>query len=312
MPNYFQINRRDLDFVLFEHLKVQDLQAHEKFEDFGRDELDMILTEGEKFSREVLGPMNQDADRIGATFADGQVTMPPGAKEAYTLAAENGWISPTQNPEFGGMGLPSTVGAALNEMTLAGCTSLSLAMGLSVGTGHLIETFGTDEQKAMYIEKLYTGEWTGCMDLTEPGAGSFLADVRTTATPIDGEDSYLVEGVKCFITSGDHDMTENIIHAVLARLPGGLPGTKGLGLFIVPKYLVNPDGSVGEDNDVVCGGIEHKMGIHGSPTCTINFGEKGQCKGWLVGTEPNQGMRQMFQLMSWSPLVMKHLTPSTR
>lgn len=297
MANYFYINKRDLDFVLFEHLRVQDLD-HEKFSDFGREEYDMILAEGIKFSREVLGPLNQDGDRIGATYKDGVVTMPPGCKEAFKLAGENGWISPTMNPEDGGMGLPSVIGTAINEMALAANAGLSLTFGLTAGVGHLIAGFGTEEQKALYTEKLYNGEWSGTMVMTEPGAGSFLADIRTTATPVDGEDYYHIEGVKSFISSGDHDLTDNIIHAVLARMPGGPPGTKGLGLFIVPKILLNPDGSLGEPNDMACGGIEHKMGIHASPTCVLNFGEHGRCKAWLVGTEPHRGMRMMFQMMN--------------
>lgn len=297
MSNHFYMNKRDLDFVLYEQLKVQDLD-HERFADFGREEYDMIISEGIKFSREVLGPLNQDADRIGCTFKDGDVTTPPGCKAAYKLAGENGWISPTMDPAYGGMGLPNTMGAAINEMLLAGCTSLSLSFGLAVGVGQLVTTFGTDDQKTRYAEKLFNGTWAGTMALTEPGAGSFLADIRTTATPVEGEDYYHIEGVKSFISSGEHDMTENIVHAVLARMPDGPPGTKALGLFIVPKFDVNADGSVGDRNDVVCGGIEHKMGIHGSPTCTLNFGEKGRCKGWLLGNKPYQGMRMMFLMMN--------------
>ncbi len=302
MSNHFYINQRDIEFVLFEQLKVQDLD-HERFADFGRDDYDMVIAEGIKFAREVLGPLNQDADRIGCTFDNGEVTMPPGSKGAFKLAGENGWISAAMSTEYGGMGLPLAIGAALNEVLLAGCTSVALSMELSAGVGHLIDAFGTDEQKARYVERLYTGQWTGCMDLTEPGAGSFLADLRTTATPVEGEDYYHIDGVKCFITSGEQDLTDNVIHAVLARMPGGPPGTKGLGLFIVPKVLVNGDGSLGARNDLMCGGIEHKMGIHGSPTCTINFGEHGTCRGWLVGEEPFLGMRMMFQLMNESRVV---------
>lgn len=298
MPNNCYINKRDIEFVLFEQLKIQDLQQYERFEDYGRDEYEMVISEGIKFAREVLGPMNQDADRIGVVFQDGKVTMPPGSKEAFAMGAENGWISPTMSPDYGGQGLPNVVGAALNEFMLAGCASFSLCLGSSVGVGHMIENFGTEEQKAKYIERLYAGEWAGTMVLTEPGAGTHLADVRTSAKKVEGQDYYLIEGVKCFITNGEHDLTDNIIHAVLARLPDGPPGTKGLGLFIVPKIIVNDDGSLGETNDVVCGGVEHKMGIHGSPTCVLNFGEKGQCKGWLMGTEPFQGMKQMFQMMN--------------
>ena len=301
--NNFYVNKRELDFLLFEHLKIQDLQEHERYSDFGRDEYDMVVNESIKFAREVMGPINMDQDRVGAVYKDGEVTMPPGAKEAFKLAADNGWICPTMNPEYGGQGLPQVIGAVINEVLLAGCASLQLSFTTGLGVGHMIENFGPDELKDIYIEKLYSGEWNGTMVLTEPGAGTHLADIRTTATPVESEDYYHIEGVKSFITNGEHDLTENIVHAVLARMPDGPPGTKGLGLFVVPKYMPNGDGSMGERNDVVCAGIEHKMGINGSPTCQMQFGEQGKCKGWLMGAEPFQGMRQMFQMMNEARVV---------
>lgn len=298
MPNTYFISQRDLDFLLFEQLGIQTLAESEPFGDFGQEDYSMIIGEAIRFATEVIAPLNQDSDRIGATFADGEVTTPPGFIEAYAKAAENGWIGAAHSPEFGGMGLPMVLGCVLNEIFLGACTSFQLNMGLTSGVGHLIESFGTDEQKAMYAERLFTGQWTGTMVLTEPGAGSHLADCRTTATPVEGEDHFLIRGGKMFISAGEHDLTENIVHAVLAKLPGERTGTKALGLFLVPKILPNPDGSLGDRNDVVCAGIEHKMGIHGSPTCVLNFGENDSCKGWLLGTEPYKGMRQMFQLMN--------------
>jgi len=298
MANTYFINQRDLDFLLFEQLGIQSLAESEKFGDFGQEDYSMIIGEAIRFATEVIAPLNQDSDRIGSTFADGEVTTPPGFIEAYKAAAENGWIGAAHSPEFGGMGLPMVMGCVLNEIFLGACTSFQLNMGLTSGVGHLIETFGTPEQQAMYAERLFTGQWTGTMVLTEPGAGSALGDARTTATPVDGEDYFLIRGNKMFISAGEHDLTENIVHAVLAKLPGDRPGTKSLGLFLVPKFVPHADGSLGEKNDVVCAGIEHKMGIHGSPTCVLNFGENDTCKGWLLGTEPYKGMRQMFQLMN--------------
>lgn len=303
MPNTFHINRRDVDFVLFEQLKVQDLQKFSKYEDFGQEDYSMMLDEAQKFAHDVTAPLNQDGDRIGAQFKDGEVTTPPGFKEAFAAAAEGGWVGPTMSPEYGGMGLPEIIGVTMTEMFLAANTSFHLNMGLSTGVGHMVEAFGTEEQKALFIEKLYTGIWAGTMVLTEPGAGSALGDIRTTATKVEGEDYYLVEGTKCFITAGEHDLTENIIHAVLAKIPGGPGGTKDLGLFLVPKFDVDDAGNLGDRNDVVCGGIEHKMGIHGSPTCILNFGENGACKGWLIGTAEFQGMRMMFQMMNEARLM---------
>lgn len=297
MANAFFVNRREIEFVLFEHLKIQELAATPKFEAFGQDDYGMMVDEVIRFCTDVVAPLNVDADRIGATFADGEVTTPPGFKEAYSATAEAGWISASQSPEFGGMGLPGVMGVLIQEMFLGACTSFQLNMGLNVGAAHLIETFGTEAQKATYVERMFAGEWGGTMVLTEPGAGSDLGRMRTTATPQD-DGTYLIEGNKCFITAGEHDLTSNIIHMVLAIMPGGKPGTRSLGLFIVPKFLVNDDGTLGPRNDMRCTGIEHKMGIHGSPTCSLAFGDEGACKGFLLGTEPYQGMRQMFQLMN--------------
>jgi alkylation response protein AidB-like acyl-CoA dehydrogenase len=298
MPNHYFINQRDLEFLLFEQLRIQTLAETEAFGDFERDDYAMIIGEAIRFATEAIAPLNQDSDRVGATFADGEVTTPPGFIGAYKQTAQNGWIGAAHSPKFGGMGLPMVMGCVLNEIFLGACTSFQLNMGLTSGVGHLVESFGTPEQQAMYAERLFSGTWTGTMVLTEPGAGSHLADVRTTAEPVEGEDYFLIQGGKMFISAGEHDLTENIIHAVLAKMPGGRGGTKALGLFLVPKFIPHDDGSLGERNDLICAGIEHKMGIHGSPTCVMNFGENGACKGWLLGSEPYQGMRQMFQLMN--------------
>jgi alkylation response protein AidB-like acyl-CoA dehydrogenase len=298
MANTFFVNKRDLDFVLFEQLKIQDLQSTDRYADFEKDDYAMMLEEVIRFCTEVIAPLNSDSDRIGATFADGQVTSPPGFIEAWQASAENGWVAPVHSPEYGGMGLPTVMGALIQEIFMGACTSFQLNMGLCAGAGHLVEAFGTDEQKAMYVEKLYTGEWAGTMVLTEPGAGSDLAQTRTVAKEVQGEDYFKIEGTKLFITAGEHDLAPNIIHAVLAKMPGEKVGTRSLGLFVVPKVRVGEDGSLGDFNDVICAGIEHKMGIHGSPTCVLQFGENDDCHGWLLGTVPYQGIKQMFQMMN--------------
>ena len=298
MANFFHTNRRELEFLLFEHLKIQDLEASERYSDFGRDDYSMMVDEAIRFCTEVVAPLNEDADRIGARFEDGKVISPPGFVEAFKATAENGWCAASQSPDYGGMGLPEVMGVFVQEMFLGACTAFQLNMGLTTGAGHLIESFGTDAQKALYVERMYAGQWAGTMVLTEPGAGSDLNRIRTTATPTDREGVYTIEGTKSFITAGDHDLAPNIIHLVLAMMPDGRPGTRSLGLFVVPKIRVGDDGSLGEANDVSCTGIEHKMGIHGSPTCSLAFGENGGCEGQLLGTVPYQGMKQMFQMMN--------------
>jgi len=260
----------------------------------------MIIDEALKVCRDVLGPANQDGDREGCLYQDGDVKVPASFHDCWRVMAENGWIGASSNPEFGGQGLPSVVGGIVGELFSGANMAFETYPGLAVGNGRLIEHFGTEEDKALFVEKMYTGVWGGTMCLTEPDAGSDVGWLRTKATPDpDAGDPrvYKIEGTKRFITCGDHDLTENIIHLVLARIEGAPRGTKGISLFIVPKIRVNPDGSLGEPNDVFCGNIEHKMGIHGSPTCTLNFGENGKCRGILLG-EPQSGMAKMFQMMN--------------
>ena len=293
--NYYRVNKRDVDFVLNEQLQVEQLCELDKYKDFDRDDFDMIITEAIKFATEVLGPMNQDADRVAAQFENGDVKAPAEFHKAYKLACDNGWLSMSNSQEWGGQGLPSAIAMAAGEFFFGGCTSFMLYFP-GPGVAHMVENFGPDDLRNLYCEKLYTGEWQGTMCLTEPQAGTAVGDLRTTAKK-DG-DSYLISGTKCFITAGDHDLTPNIIHGVLARVEGAPPGTKGISQFIVPKYSVNEDGSIGDFNNVTCAGIEHKMGIKASATCTLNFGEDGPCRGYLLGDEENKGMRQMFQMMN--------------
>jgi alkylation response protein AidB-like acyl-CoA dehydrogenase len=298
--NYFNRNDRDLKFVLFEYLDMDKLLTYEAYQDFDKEDFTMIIDEALKVCREVLGPAMQDGDREGCSYEKGHVKSPVSFHECWKVMAENGWIGISNAPEFGGQGLPAVMSGILGELFTGANFAFMTYPGLAIGNGRLIENFGTDEDRGLFVEKMYTGHWGGTMCLTEPDAGSDVGSILTKATPDPASDDsrvYRIEGTKRFITCGEHDLTENIIHLVLARIEGAPPGTKGISLFIVPKIRVNPDGSLGEPNDVFCGGIEHKMGIHGSPTCTLNFGENGNCKGILLG-EPNSGMAKMFQMMN--------------
>ncbi|MFH1538051.1 MAG: acyl-CoA dehydrogenase [bacterium] len=294
----FRVDRRDIDFILKEVLDLNKILELDAYKDFSLEDIEMTITEGIRFATEKVAPLNKDSDKIGAQFKDGKVTTPPGMKEVYKEYCENGWNGIGASQEFGGMGMPGIAAIPVGEALVGACVTFMMTPGLNRGSGHLIESFGTDEQKALYVEKMYSGEWAGTMCLTEPQAGSAVGDIKTMATPVEGEDNkYMIVGTKSFITSGEHDMTDQIIHLLLAKVPGAPAGFKGISLFIVPKIKVNPDGSLGEPNDVACGGIEHKMGIHGSPTCTLNFGENGNCEGYLVG-ELNKGLFHMFQMMN--------------
>jgi len=298
--NYFRRDDRDLKFVLFEHMDIKRLLGYEAYKDFSEDDFSMIIDEALKVGREVLGPCNQEGDRIGCGYQDGQVKAPESFHECWRVMAENGWLAVSSSQEFGGQGLPVLIGGLVTEIFCGANMGFMTYPGLAVGNGRLIENFGTDQDKAMFVEKMYTGIWGGTMCLTEPDAGSDVGWLRTKAVP-DSEAGdpriYKIEGTKRFITCGEQDLTENIIHLLLARIEGAVPGTKGISLFIVPKIWVNPDGSLGEPNDVFCAGLEHKMGIHGSPTTTLNFGENGRCRGILLG-EPHSGMAKMFQMMN--------------
>ncbi|MDP8257784.1 MAG: acyl-CoA dehydrogenase [Candidatus Alcyoniella australis] len=293
----FTIEERDVNFVLFEQLGIEDLCGTEKFADFEVDDFKMILEEAGKVSKNLLAPLNEDSDRIGCKIEDGQVYMPPGFKEAYEQYREGGWIGMTHNPEFGGQGLPNVIGVACSERFLAGCTAFSMTPGLTNSAAHVIETHGTDWMKNTFCENMYTGKWAGTMCLTESGAGSAVGDTKTTAKKVEGSDLWKITGTKTFISSGDHDLTENIIHLVLARTPGAPSGIKGISLFLIPKNKVDENGAVGGSNDVNVTNIEHKMGINGSSTCTLNFGDNNDCEGWLIGEE-FAGIKYMFLMMN--------------
>ncbi len=293
----FYADTRDLEFVLFEQIELKKLLALPKYSEFDEDTFRAVLAEAFKFAKNQMWPMNVESDQVGATYdrETSKVTLPASFRETYKLFCENGWLALSSNPELGGQGMPSVLNLATGELFFSACLSFCLNSLLTTGAAHLIEVFGSDELKGRYCEKMYTGEWAGTMCLTEAGAGSDLGAVTTKA--VKEGDHYLIEGEKIFISAGDHDLTDNICHAVLVRIEGAPAGTKGISLFLIPKVRVNDDGSLGEPNDVRVTGIEHKMGIHGSPTCTVLFGENGKCEGYLLGEE-NKGLRAMFQMMN--------------
>ena len=285
---------RDFHFLINEMLDFAELAKLPGFEE-APDVVDPVLEEAGNFAANVLAPLNAVGDRQGSKWSDGNVTTPKGFKEAYRQFAEAGWIGLPLPPDYGGQGLPQVLSTATLEMWNASNLGFSLCPLLNQGAIEAILLVGTDEQKKRYVPNLVSGKWAGTMDLTEPQAGSDLAQVRTKAVP--QGDHYLLSGNKIFITYGEHDYTENIIHLTLARTPNAPEGVKGISLFIVPKVNVKADGSLGERNDIQCASIEHKLGIHASPTCSINYGEKGGAVGYLIGKE-NEGLKYMFIMMN--------------
>jgi len=294
-------DRRDIDFVLYEQFDAEALCRHANFGDFNRKTFDMIIDEARQLAiREIL-PTLAEGDRAGLVFEDGQVRVPECFHRPYKLFVEGEWTALTAEPDLGGQGLPYLVAQAVSDYQLGANYAFALFGFSGVGAGEMIELFGTDAQKDLFLKKMYTGQWSGTMVLTEPEAGSDVGALTTSARKLpDG--TYSITGNKIFITGGEHDLTANIIHPVLARIEGAPAGTRGISLFIVPKIWVNEDGSLGEPNDVVCTGIEEKMGIHASPTCSLAFGGKGQCRGLLLGEE-NRGMKVMFHMMNAARLL---------
>jgi acyl-CoA dehydrogenase len=287
---------RDMQFVMRELAGLEEVVLLPGNEDVSADLADAILDEADKFASGVLAPLNRTGDQEGAKWHDGEVTTATGWKAAYDQFVEAGWTALAGDPEFGGQGLPKLIATAVMEMWKSSNMAFSLCPMLTTGAIEALMLRGSDEQKAMYLPKMVAGQWTGTMNLTEPQAGSDLAAVRTKAEP-QGDGTYRIFGQKIFITYGEHDLTDNIIHLVLARLPDAPEGVKGISLFVVPKFMVNGDGSLGARNDVHCVSIEHKLGIHASPTCVLAFGDKGGAIGTLVG-EANRGLEYMFIMMN--------------
>jgi len=289
-------DRRDIDFVLYEQLDAESLVRTGEYTDFTRKMFDMIVTEARSFALKEFLPTYSEGDRAGVKLENGNVSVPECYKRAHKLYREGEWLALTQNPEHGGQGLPHTIAQAVFEYLIGSNYTLTMYGILACGSGKLIELYGSEKIKNLFLKNVYTGIWGGTMLLTEPQAGSDLGCITTEAIP-NGDGTYSLKGNKIFISNGDQNLTENIIHPVLARLKGAPAGTKGISLFLVPKYWVNDDGSLGDFNHITCTGIEEKMGLHGSPTCSMAMGEKGMCRGYLLGEE-NKGMAGMFQMMN--------------
>ncbi len=293
------VDSRDVRFVLFEMLELDKMgEKFADYADYDKETYEEFLNLSERIAVEQLYPANAEGDKEGCKYdpSTKEVKIPGAYKTALDAYYEAGFLGVIDSPDIGGMGMPFALGAAVNEYFCAANYPAIMYPGLSHGAMLLINNFGTDELKQTYLEKMMSGEWGGTMCLTEPEAGSDVGALKTKAVK-QNDGTYLVTGTKIFISSGDNDYYDNMVHPVLARIEGDPAGTKGISIFIVPKYLVNPDGSKGEFNDVTCSGIEHKMGIKGSATCSLNFGDEGKCVGYLLGEE-RKGMRIMFQMMN--------------
>ncbi|MEO5837669.1 MAG: acyl-CoA dehydrogenase [Acidimicrobiales bacterium] len=292
---------KDMQFVLEQLCDVRGLAALEAFADFDADSLGDVLHEAGRFVGDVIAPTNHEGDKVGSRRNDdGTVTTPPGFKQAYRQWVDGGWAAAPFDPTYGGGGLPWSVAIAVSEMVTAANMAFSLCPMLTQGAIHMLGAHGSDEQKATYLQQLISGEWSGTMLLTEPQAGSDVGALTTRAVK-QPDGTYRLFGQKIFITWGEQDLTENIVHITLARTPDAPAGTRGISVFIVPKFLVASDGSIGGRNDITCVGIEHKMGIHASPTCVMALGERDGAVGYLIGDE-QQGMRNMFTMMNFARL----------
>jgi alkylation response protein AidB-like acyl-CoA dehydrogenase len=290
----------DLQFVLHDLIGDADLQACRELGDYSADLADSVLAEAGRFAESVLDPLYRTGDRDGAKWTPQGVVTPPGYKEAYSQFVEGGWPSLAHTPEFGGQGMPRVLAAAVEEIWTSANCAFKLCPMLTNSAIDALEQVGTPAQQQTYLPKLISGEWTGTMNLTEPQAGSDLAQVRMRAVPEGSH--YRLFGQKIFITYGEHDFTANIVHLALARIDGAPSGVKGISLFLVPKFLPRADGSPGERNDVQCISIEHKLGIHASPTCVMSYGQKDGAVGYLIG-EMNAGLKHMFIMMNAARLA---------
>ncbi len=286
---------RDQRFVLYELLKVEDLCTTQKYADFSRETFDMVLELGERFGTEVLFPTLTEGDRTGCTLENGQVRVPECFRRPYQLYKEGGWGTMSVSREAGGQGFPLVVASAAKEWFIHNFAMICYPH-ITEGAAHLIEVYGTEAQKRTYMDRMYALEWGGTMALTEPGIGSDVGSLTTKAVR-HPDGSFRLQGTKQFITAGDHDLVDNIIHPVLARIDGDPPGTAGVSIFLVPKFLVNENGTLGRRNDYTISSIEKKMGLHGSATCVINLGDNNDCYAELLGEE-RQGIKIMFQLMN--------------
>ncbi|MBW6484794.1 MAG: acyl-CoA dehydrogenase [Syntrophobacterales bacterium] len=307
----FRYNVRDLQFILKEWLPMEEVFSCDRFRGkYALEDVDMYLSEGYKIAREILNPLNAEGDRIGAVFNGGTVVSPPGYREAYKFLQANGWGSSSECADLEST-MPLTLYKAIFEMNSAACPALMSYIKLTSGAANLLIKFAGERERALFLPKMLSGDWQGTMCITEPNAGSDVGDAITRAIPTEDPRIYKIQGTKMFITGGDAGICENTIHMVLARPEGGAPGSAGLGLYIVPKFRVNEDGSLGEFNDVVTAGIEHKMGLRAHATALLNFGENDECCGIMVGPPPDargrsQGLAMMFNMMNESRIGTGH------
>ena len=288
---------RNLRFLLYEVFNAEELTKYPFFEDHSKETFDMALDTAYQMARELFWSTYQEFDREGAQFDGEKVTVPAAMKEIWRQCSEGGWFAPGAPYDYGGQQFPALVHSATTLLFNCGNTAAYMYIVGSHGAGFLVEKVGTQELKDTYLEKLYTGQWAGTMALTEPDAGSSVGDITTTAVKVPDGDYYMIKGVKRFISHGDHDQSPNIVHPVLARIEGAPAGVKGISLFLVPKYRLDADGNPGDYNDVATAGIEHKLGLKGNATATLNFGDNDDCRGWLVGEE-NKGLKHMFLLLN--------------
>jgi alkylation response protein AidB-like acyl-CoA dehydrogenase len=297
--NRYKADLREFQFLLFEQFRLGELLGKSPYDAWGNEEIRSTLTECYRWVREVSGPLNAQGDAQGCRLEEGQVLTPTGFAKAWKSLYDAGWKQLAVETEWGGGGAPRALVVLVEELLSGANTAFAMYSGLTFGAAEVIRAFGTPEQQKLFCTRMFDGTWAGTMCLTEPQAGSDVGSATTSAAR-NADGSYTIRGTKIFISGGDNEFTENIVHLVLARVEGAPAGTKGLTLFIVPKFRVAADGSVGERNDVTVANIEHKMGINGSSTCVLNFGDAGQCIGWPVGGEAkiNQGMPQMFRLMN--------------
>jgi alkylation response protein AidB-like acyl-CoA dehydrogenase len=293
--SHFKVNPRDILFILKEQLGYGNLCRLDRYRELDETTLDILVNEAVKFARTEISPLQEIGEKWGAVYENGLVKCAPEFRKAFEIYAQNGWLAAARDPEYGGQGFPHMMRIVINDLMYGACQSFNMAPSLTHGAAHLIESFGSDELKQLYVPNMFSGRWAGTMALTEPNAGSNLAALRTTAYR-EG-DHFKIKGTKIFISWGDHDLTENIVHLLLARIEGAPEGVAGISLFVVPKVRVLPDGSLGEPNDVLCGGVEKKLGLHASPTCQLIFGENDACIGYLCGEE-NKGLTCMFQMMN--------------
>ncbi len=297
--NRYKADLRDFRFLMFEQFRLQDVLGKEPFDAWGEDECTMVLQEAHRFATEVLGPLNASGDREGCRIENGRVKTPNGFRDAWKKYYEGGYAALSASTEYDGQGAPGTMYSMVVEMLCGANPAFNMYPGLAHGAAEVIAHFGTARQKQVYVRNMLHGAWGGTMCLTEPHAGTDVGAAKTAAKRL-GDGRYSITGTKIFISGGDHDLSaaDDVMHLVLARVEGAPPGTKGLSLFIVPRVRISDDGTQGEDNDVTVASLEHKMGINGSATCVLNFGENGKCIGELVGDAENVGIMQMFHMMN--------------